>query len=170
MYGSDVSAAKSAAHQQTWISRADEKRLGPRHTVPPAQEGSQASHRPFSIQTSEPVTSERYPRRVRITRGSELTACWEAGHEGHRRRTQHLDLAWRHNLSGHARLGLIVPRHQSTAVARNRLRRRLREILRRAVLHRLPPIDLVIRARRSAYTASFTALRAELTEVVETLT
>jgi len=79
-------------------------------------------------------------------------------------------LAWRHNASGHARLGLIVPRHQSSAVARNRLRRRLREILRREVLRNLPAIDLVIRAKRSAYTASFADLRAELTAAVGTLT
>jgi len=38
------------------------------------------------------------------------------------------------------------------------------------VLRTLPAIDLVIRARRSAYTASFAVLRAELTAVVETLT
>jgi ribonuclease P protein component len=104
---------------------------------------------------------------VRITRGSELTACWDAGR---RRRTPHLDLVWRHNASGHARLGIIVPRHQHSAVGRNRLRRRLREILRREVLVTLPAIDLVIRAKRSAYTASFAGLRAELTGVVETLT
>jgi ribonuclease P protein component len=103
---------------------------------------------------------------VRITRGSELTSCWEAGS---RRRTRHLDLVWRHNTAGHARLGLIVPLHQSSAVARNRLRRRLREILRRDLLRLLPAIDLVIRAKRSAYTASFAVLRAELTDVVETL-
>jgi ribonuclease P protein component len=106
---------------------------------------------------------------VRITRGSELTACWEAG-ESRRRRTPHLDLAWRHSSLGHARLGLIVPLHQSSAVARNRLRRRLREILRRDVLRNLPAVDLVIRAKRSAYTASFAVLRAELTGAVETLT
>jgi ribonuclease P protein component len=79
-------------------------------------------------------------------------------------------VAWRHNDSGHARLGLIVPRHQSSAVLRNRLRRRLREILRRDVLRHLPPVDLVIRAKRSAYAASVAVLRAELTEAVETLT
>jgi ribonuclease P protein component len=71
---------------------------------------------------------------------------------------------------GHARLGLIVPLHQSSAAHRNRLRRRLREILRRDVLRNLPAIDLVIRAKRSAYTASFAVLRAELTGAVETLT
>lgn len=94
-------------------------------------------------------------------------ACLDAGR---RRRTPHLDLAWRHNESGHGRLGLIVPRHQSTAVARNRLRRRLREILRRDVVRDLPAVDLVIRAKRSAYSASFAVLRAELTDAVEALT
>jgi ribonuclease P protein component len=104
---------------------------------------------------------------VRLARGSELTACWEAGR---RSRTRHLDLAWRHNLSGHTRTGIIVPRYQSTAVARNRLRRRLREILRRDLLRQLPAIDLVVRAKRSAYAASFADLRAELTGVMEMLT
>jgi RNase P protein component len=52
------------------------------------------------------------------------------------------------------------------------LRRRLREILRRDVLPlpQLPPIDLVIRAKRATYAAPFAALRAELTDVVSTLT
>jgi ribonuclease P protein component len=101
-----------------------------------------------------------------VTRGSELTSCWEAGR---RRRTPHLDLAWRPNPVGHARTGIIVPRFQSSAVARNRLRRRLREILRRDVLPQLPPIDLVVRAKRAAYAAPFAVLRAELTDVVRTL-
>ena len=63
-----------------------------------------------------------------------------------------------------------MPRHQASAAHRNRLRRRLREILRRDVVRALPAIDLVIRAKRSAYTASFAVLRAELAGVVETLT
>jgi ribonuclease P protein component len=63
-----------------------------------------------------------------------------------------------------------VPRYGSTAVARNRLRRRLREIVRRDILRQLPAIDLVIRPRRSAYAASFAVLRAELTDATKTLT
>jgi len=141
--------------------------VGACHAVPPAQEGSQAPHRPPAVQAPEPVTNERYPRRARLTRGSEITTCWEAGR---RRRTPHLDLAWRHNSAGHARTGIIVPRYHSSAVARNRLRRRLREILRREVLQRLPAIDLVIRPKRSAYAASFAVLRAELTDAASTLT
>jgi len=66
------------------------------------------------------------------------------------------------NGSGHPRMGLIVPRFQSTAVARNRLRRRLGEIWRREVQGRQGGVDLLIRARREAYGASFAELREDL--------
>jgi len=59
-------------------------------------------------------------------------------------------------------MGLVVPRFQSSAVARNRLRRRLKEIWRREIQGRQPGWDLVIRARREAYGASFEALREQL--------
>ena len=74
----------------------------------------------------------------------------------------HLDIAWRPNTQGHARTGIVVPRFGETAVARNRLRRRVREIVRRELLGAMPAIDLVVRARRAAYTARFAALRADL--------
>jgi ribonuclease P protein component len=90
-------------------------------------------------------------------------ACWE---HGQRRRAAHLDLAWQFNTKGHPRVGIIVPRHSQTAVARNRLRRRLREIVRRDALARLPAVDLVVRARRGAYAAPFAALRVELTDAL----
>ena len=55
-----------------------------------------------------------------------------------------------------------MPKHKQTSVARNRLKRRLREIVRRRLLPALPPIDVVVRARPEAYGASFEALDAEL--------
>ncbi len=66
------------------------------------------------------------------------------------------------NAAGHPRMGLIVPRFQSSAVARNRLRRRLKEVWRREIQGRQPPWDLLIRARREAYSASFAELRDQL--------
>jgi ribonuclease P protein component len=69
---------------------------------------------------------------------------------------------WTDNATGHPRLGLIVPKFRLSAVARNRLRRRLREIWRREIQERQPPSDLVIRARREAYEASFAMLHDEL--------
>src|SRR2546426_5704312 len=109
MYGSDVSPAQSAAHQQARVSRADERRVGSRRPVPPAEEGAQAPHRPPALQTPESLTGERFPRRVRLARGPELAACWE---QGRRLRTPHLDLAWRPSPLGHPRMAVVVPRSE----------------------------------------------------------
>src|SRR5207249_12055237 len=114
-------AAQSAARQQARLPRTDENSLGARYAVPPAEEGTQAPRRPPAVQTPESLTDERFPRRVRLARGADLTACWD---QGRRLRTPSLDVAWRTNRAGHPRTGVIVPRFQFTAVARNRLRRR----------------------------------------------
>ena len=59
-------------------------------------------------------------------------------------------------------MGLIVPRLGQTAVARNRLRRRLKELWRKELQHSIPAIDVLFRARRESYVASFGQLRADL--------
>ena len=100
---------------------------------------------------------------MRLARGADLKACWE---QGRRLRTPHLDFAWCPNRTGHPRIGIIVPRFQFTAVARNRLRRRLRETLRRGVLATLPSVDLVVRAKRVAYAVPFAVLRADAEALV----
>jgi ribonuclease P protein component len=101
----------------------------------------------------------RFPRAHRLARASDIRRCLL---EGRRRRFGHLDMIWTDNTTGHPRMGLIVPKFQSSAVARNRLRRRLREIWRQDLQPSQPAWDLVIKARREAYSASFSALRAEL--------
>ena len=77
-------------------------------------------------------------------------------------RTGHLEFLWTDNAAGLPRMGLIVPKFQSTGVARNRLRRRLKELWRREVQGTTPPVDLLVRARREAYAASFATLRSEV--------
>jgi ribonuclease P protein component len=71
-------------------------------------------------------------------------------------------MIWTDNTTGHPRMGLIVPKFRSSAVARNRLRRRLREIWRCHLRPYQPAWDLVIRARPEAYAASFDRLRDAL--------
>ena len=67
-----------------------------------------------------------------------------------------------------SRIGFIVPKHGQTAVRRNRLKRILRELTRLTLLSALRAsgaglvMDIVMRARPSAYSASQDALRAEL--------
>ena len=82
--------------------------------------------------------------------------------QGQSRRTPRLELAFRPNQLGHARLGVIVPRFDQTAVARNRLRRRLRELTRRSIVRAVGALDLVLRARRDAYRAEGTTLAQDL--------
>ena len=59
-----------------------------------------------------------------------------------------------------------MPRHKHSAVDRNRLKRRLREIVRTRVIPALDGLggggDLVIRARVEAYGDSFEALARQL--------
>lgn len=81
---------------------------------------------------------------------------------GRRSRTSTVDVYWSPNEAGHPRIGLVVPRHGRSAVARNRVRRRLREILRRLVVGRLPAVDLVVRARAEAYECSYRELASDL--------
>jgi ribonuclease P protein component len=83
---------------------------------------------------------------------------------GSRRRLRYLEVIWRESETGHARLGLLVPRFQSTVVARNRLRRRLRELWRRELLPEHPPWDVVLKARPEAYRASSAELRQDLVD------
>jgi ribonuclease P protein component len=64
------------------------------------------------------------------------------------------------------RIGLIVPRYQQTAVARNRVKRHLRELSRTRVLPADIPVDLVIRIRPEAYRASFLMLAADIDRVL----
>ena len=65
------------------------------------------------------------------------------------------------------RLGLTVPRAVGGAVARNRIKRRLREAFRlnRFKLH--PRWDIVLNPRRAAFDAGFADLERELGKVIE---
>lgn len=88
---------------------------------------------------------------------------------GKRFRTEHLDLRAAASPVPHPRVGFVVPKHKRSSVERNRLKRRLREIVRVDVLPTLRPIDLVIRARPEAYEASMTMLRTEMQRGAERL-
>ena len=134
--------------------------MGPRGALAPAEEGPQAAHRFAPVEARGLLTdSARLPRAHRLARASDIRRCLT---QGRRRRFEHVDMIWMDNQTGQPRMGLIVPKHQSSAVARNRLRRQLREVWRRDIQPQQHAWDLVIRARREAYAAGFDALRAQL--------
>lgn len=67
------------------------------------------------------------------------------------------------------RVGIVVGLHKQLAVARNRLKRRLRHIVRTEILPRATePYDAVVIARPSAYSAAFGTLRSLVVQAFST--
>lgn len=104
-----------------------------------------------------------FSRERRITRGAEIRSLFR---RGNRSRTPHLDVLFSASPASFSRVGLVVPKYGNTAVRRNRVKRRLKEALRREVLPRLDAagsaVDILVRARREAYGVSYARLSGEL--------
>jgi ribonuclease P protein component len=64
----------------------------------------------------------------------------------------------------------VVPRFRQTAVARNRLKRRLRELSRVRLLPADLSADVVLRVRPEAYGATFDELGADIARALAHLT
>lgn len=63
------------------------------------------------------------------------------------------------------RIGLTVPKALGKAVARNRIKRRLREVVRGALPLLSAPVDVVLHPRRSVLDAEFAALEREVATI-----
>jgi ribonuclease P protein component len=68
------------------------------------------------------------------------------------------------------RVAIVVPKWGFTAVRRNLLKRRLRELSRALLFDKASSRDVVLRARREAYDATFTDLRADVETLSASLT
>lgn len=109
------------------------------------------------------------PRGHRLTRGGDLQAVRQ---KGKRFRTGLIEVRAVASPLCRSRVGLVVPRYRQTAVARNRVKRRLRELARLRLLPALAArssADVVIRATPAAYAASFAQLGADLERVIRQL-
>lgn len=97
--------------------------------------------------------------------------------EGKRFRTVHLEVRYLASLLRQARVGIIVPKHKQNSVARNRVKRRLREQVRLVVLPALQartakdrsPLDVVLRATPAAYGATYAELAADVSRLTQRL-
>ncbi len=67
------------------------------------------------------------------------------------------------------RVGIVVPRFRHTVVERNRVRRRLRELVRTLLLPTLRPQDVLLRAEPASYSLSFGELQREVEQIAERL-
>ena len=98
------------------------------------------------------------PRERRITTRREIAALLR----GARARGPALELYRRPAAGPIARATCITPKHGHTGVERNRLRRRIKELMREVLLSKGEAHDWLVRTRPSAYELGFSALRIEL--------
>ncbi len=74
---------------------------------------------------------------------------------------------YRPNGGAESRFGASVKRALGTAVERNRIRRRIREVVRLGRQEIAPGWDIVIHPRRTVATADFAALSRELLDLLK---
>ena len=103
---------------------------------------------------------ERLSSEERLRRRGDYLRCYRTG------RRRHGSLAiiyFAPNQFGHPRIGITASRKVGKAVARQRLKRRIKEIYRRwQDRSQLPAVDMVIHLKPEAGKSDFPSLRAEL--------
>lgn len=98
------------------------------------------------------------PRAYRLRRSGDFQKVFQ---EGRCWRGKHVTLRIRRRTSGGVRIGWSIRRSLGGAVARNRLRRRLSEAYRQAVIHLKGPADLIAIPAPSSMEASLSELRED---------
>ena len=106
------------------------------------------------------------PRAARLLRRAEFEAVYR---NGGRRSSGQFMVFYRANGGPRSRFGSSVKKQIGNAVVRNRIRRRIREILRRNSSEIPSGWDMVIHPRRSVARANFAQLQAELLGLLRTL-
>ncbi len=95
-----------------------------------------------------PAGDQGFPKTLRLRKRPRFLAVAESGRKVH---TAHFLLLWRPNQMAHPRLGITVTRRVAGAVGRNRLKRMVREAFRQRGRHLLPPVDVVVVAKKQAH-------------------
>lgn len=126
-----------------------------------------ASGSPSSCHPNTPAPKALgFPRNSRLTSETDLESVRRTGK---RIQTERLEARVVASPLLHPRVGIVVPKHRRNIVERNRVKRRLRELVRTRLLPRLERIDLLIRAKPEAYNSSFEQLADDLAAIGEKL-
>jgi len=137
-----LATQSSQTRQDTRVSHSHEHAGRPKGSRPSPSQGAQAANRLTSLKTD---AAFRRLRRGRVGRGKTLS------------------LRWLPTRRSEVRVGIVVSKKVGNAVVRNRVRRRLRELLRKT---HLPSCDLMVIARPQAAAASYRELARDLAQAL----
>lgn len=117
---------------------------------------------------SQPVVraGAKFPRTARLLKHSDFDRVYK---QGRRHFSPHMTVFYLRRAEGGARIGFTVGRVLGGAVARNRIRRRMREAVRlqRSRLGGL--VDVVINPKKSVLTAAFPVLMEEVSRAFDVI-
>jgi ribonuclease P protein component len=105
-----------------------------------------------------------FPREARLVRRGEFDAVYRAGK---RRSSSHFTVFFRANQLPVSRFGFSIKKALGGAVVRNRIRRRVREIVRCHRMEIPAGWDIVIHPKSSVGRAEFAALTADLVRLMK---
>jgi ribonuclease P protein component len=128
---------------------------------------SPPSDPPGSASSAKPTGRLRFPRSSRLVRRKDFEAVYRSGK---RQAGRQFVVFCRRNGLGATRFGMSAGRRLGTAVVRNRIRRRIREILRLHQREIATGWDIVIQPRRVVGREPFASLETELVKLLRTLT
>ena len=109
---------------------------------------------------------QSWPREARLVRRGEFEAVYRSGQ---RRSSRQFVVFFRRNELGRSRFGASVKKALGGAVVRNRIRRRIREILRLNQSEIPTGWDMVIHPRGSVARANFSELATELLDLLQSV-
>jgi ribonuclease P protein component len=107
-----------------------------------------------------------FPREARLVRRGEFDAVYRAGK---RRSSSHFTVFFRANQMPVSRFGFSIKKALGGAVVRNRIRRRIREIVRCHRVEIPAGWDIVIHPKSSVGRAEFVGLTADLLRLMKSV-
>jgi len=107
-----------------------------------------------------------FPREARLVRRGEFDAVYRAGK---RRSSSHFTVFFRANELPQSRFGFSIKKALGGAVVRNRIRRRLREIVRCHRMEIPAGWDIVVHPKSSVARAESAALTADLIRLLKSV-
>ncbi|MEQ8954215.1 MAG: ribonuclease P protein component [Gammaproteobacteria bacterium] len=106
------------------------------------------------------MAANSFPKSSRLLESADFKAVFDGA--SFKVSSRHLLILGRLNEKGKARLGMVIAKKNiATAVNRNRIKRQLRDFFRR-LPDDIPPLDLVVLARKDAATLSNPEIREAL--------
>lgn len=119
-----------------------------------------------SVSQDGVVPGSGFPRSARLLKHSDFERVYK---QGRRHFSSHMTVFYLRQSEGTARIGFTVGKVLGGAVARNRMRRRLREAVRLERARITRPVDIVINPKKSVLTAPFQVLVDDMARAFDTI-